>query len=47
MKYKKEKLGGKNPIYYSNKKNTVPKNKFNQRGERSVLGNLQNTEEIN
>ena len=35
----------KNPIYYSNKKNKVPRNKFYQGGERSVLGKLQNTEE--
>ena len=30
MKYQKEKLGGKNPIYYSNKKNKVPRNKFSK-----------------
>ena len=29
MNYQKEKLGGENPIYYSNKKNKVPRNKFN------------------
>ena len=29
MKYQKQKLG-KNPIYYSNKKNKIPRNKLNQ-----------------
>ena len=38
MKYQKQKLG-KNPIYYSNKKNKVPNNKLNQGGKRSVLRN--------
>ena len=32
MKYQKEELG-KNPIYYSNKKSKVPRNKFNQGGK--------------
>ena len=31
---------GKNPIYYSNKKNKVPRNKYNQGGKRPVLGKL-------
>ena len=39
VKYQKEKLG-KNPTYYSNKKNKIPKNKFNQGGKRSVLRKL-------
>ena len=34
----------KNPIYYSNKKNKAPKNKFNQGDKRLVLRKLQNTE---
>ena len=46
MKYQKEKLG-KSPTYYSNKKNKVPWNKFNQGGKRPVLEKLQNTEERN
>ena len=29
-----------NPIYNCNKKNKIPKNKFNQRGERPVCGKL-------
>ena len=37
----------KNPIYYSTKKNKVPRNKINQRGKRPVLGKLKNTEERN
>ena len=45
IKYQKQKLG-KNPIYYSNKKNKVPGNKLNQGGKRPVPGKLQNTEEI-
>ena len=36
----------KNPIYYSNKKNKAPRNKFNQGGKRSVLRKLENTGEI-
>ena len=44
MKYKKEEQG-KNPIYYSNKKNKVPRNKLNQGGKRPAPGKLQNTEE--
>ena len=46
MKYQKQKLGGKN-IYYSNKKNKVPRNKPNQGGKRPVLRKLHNTEERN
>ena len=38
---------GKNPIYYSNKKSKVPRNKLNLGGKRLVLGELQNTEERN
>ena len=38
---------GKNPIWYSNKKNKVPRNKPNQGGERPVLRKLHNTEERN
>ena len=37
----------KNPIYYSNNKNEVPKNKFNQVGKRPIPGKLKNTEETN
>ena len=33
-------IGGKNPSYYSNKKNKVPRNKFNQGGKRHILGKL-------
>ena len=36
---------GKNPIYYSNKKNKVPKNKLNEEGKRPVPKNLHNAEE--
>ena len=36
MKYQKDKLG-KNPIYYSNKKNKVTRNKPNQGGKKPVL----------
>ena len=36
----------KNPIWYSNKKNKVPRNKPNQGGKRPVLRKLHNTEEI-
>ena len=46
MKYQKGKLG-KTPIYYSNKKNKVPRNKPNQGGKRPVLRKLHNTEERN
>ena len=46
MNYQKEKLR-KNPIHYSNKKNKVPRNRFNQGCKRPVLRNLQNTEERN
>ena len=38
MNYQKDKLG-KNPIYYSNKKNKVPRNKFNQGGKRPIVRN--------
>ena len=38
---------GKNPIFYSNKKNKVPRNKPNQAGKRPVLRKLHNTEERN
>ena len=37
----------KNPIFYSNKKNKVPRNQPNQGGKRPVLRKLHNTEEIN
>ena len=37
----------KNPIFYSNKKNKVPRNKPNQGGKRPVLGKLHNIEERN
>ena len=46
MKYQKQKLGI-TPIYYSHKKNKVPRNKLNQRGGRPVLRKLPNTEEGN
>ena len=39
MNYQKEKLG-KNPIYHSKRKNKVSRNKFNQEGERPILGKL-------
>ena len=38
---------GKTPIYYSNKKNKVPRNKLNQGGKRPVLEKLQNTVQRN
>ena len=38
MKYQKQKLG-KNPAYYSNKKNKVSRNKLNQGGKRPVSEN--------
>ena len=37
----------KNPIWYSNKKNKVPRNQPNQGGKRTVLRKLHNTEERN
>ena len=37
----------KNPIWYSNKKNKVPRNKPNQGGKRPVLRKLHKTEERN
>ena len=47
MKHHREKLR-EHPIYYSNKKNKVPKNKCNQGGKKkAVLGKLENTEERN
>ena len=46
MKYQKQELG-KNPIYYSNKKNKVPRNKPNQGGKLPALRKLHNTEEGN
>ena len=46
MKHQKQK-SEKNPIYYSNKKNKIPKNKPNQGGKRLVLRKLHNTEERN
>ena len=45
MQYQKDKQG-KNPIYYSDKKNTVPMNKPNQGGQIPVLRKLHNTKEI-
>ena len=39
--------GGGNTIYYSNKKNKVPRNKIYQWGGRPVLRKLHNTEERN
>ena len=45
MKYQKQK-SEENPIWYSNKKNKVPRNKPNQEGKRPVLRKLYNTEEI-
>ena len=38
MKYQKQKLG-KNPAYYSNKKNKVSRNKLNQSGKRPFSEN--------
>ena len=38
---------GKNPIWYSNKKNKVPRNQPNQGGKRPVLRKLHNTEKRN
>ena len=37
----------KNPTYYGNKKNKVPKNKLKQGGKRPVLRQLWNAEERN
>ena len=45
MKYQEQKLG-KNPIYYSNKKNKVPRNKLNQGGKNLYTENY-TTEERN
>ena len=44
MNHQEEKLG-KSPTYYSNKKNKVPWNKFNQGGKRPLITKLCNTEE--
>ena len=46
IKYQKHK-SGKNLIWYSNKKNKVPRNKPNQGGKRPVLRKLSNTEDRN
>ena len=46
MKYQKHKLG-RHPIYYSNKKNKVPRNKPSQGGKRPVIRKLHNIEERN
>ena len=40
-------IKGKNIMWYSNKKNKVPRNKSNQWGKRPVLKKLHNTEERN
>ena len=45
MKYQRQKSGKKNPIWYSNKKNKIPRNKPYQGGKRPVLRKLYNTEE--
>ena len=37
----------KSPIWYSNKKNKIPRNKPNQGGKRAVLRKLDNSEERN
>ena len=37
----------KNPIYYSNKKNKIPRNEPNQGGKRPLFRKLYNTEERN
>ena len=47
MNYQKEKLREKNPIYHSNKKNKVPRNKHNQGGKRPLVRKLHNIEEGN
>ena len=50
VKYHKQKLGrggGGSPIYYSNKKSPVPRNKVKQGGKRPVLRKLHNTKERN
>ena len=47
MKHQKQKSGKKNPIWYSNKKNKIPRNKPNHGGKRPVLRKLYNTEERN
>ena len=47
MKYQKQKLRGKNPTYYSNMKNKVPRKKPNHGGKRPILRKLHNTEKRN
>ena len=42
--HQKQKSGKTNPIWYSNKKNNVPRSKPNQGGKRPVLTKLHNTE---
>ena len=44
IKYQKHKLGKKNPLYYSSKKNKVTRNKLNQGGKEPILRKLDNTE---
>ena len=43
----KREIRGGNSTYYNNKKNKVPRNKFNWGDKRPVLGKLQNTEQRN
>ena len=43
----RNKMQEKNPIWYSHKKNKVPRNKPSQGGKRPVLRKLYNTEETN
>ena len=43
-KYQKQKLGKRNTIWYSNKKNKVPRNNPNKGCKRSVFRKLQNNE---
>ena len=47
IKYQKHKLGKINPLYYSNKKYKVPRNKLNQGGKGPLLRKTDNTEEKN
>ena len=47
MKYLKQKLGGKNPTYYSNKKNKILRNKIHHGSKRPVFRKLDYTEERN
>ena len=46
IKHQKQK-SGKNHIWYSNKKNKVPRNQCNQGGKRPILRNLHNLDERN